>query len=124
MKVKIIDLLNRKAEGKSIPVKIKRDDEVFIYDKERNDYKAKHGWYYFFEDILVFSSLNEEVEVLDNKTIDEIYIDEDNYIHTDLGSFKGRKMDVAFVNKLNELTKLVNNLNNTDTSKETNCMSD
>ena len=70
--------------------------------------------------------LNYEVEILEDKTeeIEEIQADDNYYIHTELGSFKGRKMDIAFVNKFNELTKIVNKLNKQDTSKETNCMSD
>ncbi len=33
-------------------------------------------------------------------------------------------MDIAFVNKFNELVRVVNKLNKQDTVKETNCMTD
>lgn len=33
-------------------------------------------------------------------------------------------MDIVFVNKLNELTKIVNKLNKLDTATDTNCISD
>lgn len=70
--------------------------------------------------------LEQDFEILEDKTeeIEEIQVDDNYYIHTELGSFKGRKMDIAFVNKFNELTKIVNKLNKQDTSKETNCMTD
>lgn len=72
-------------------------------------------------DLLIYN-----FEILEDKTeeIEEIKVDRNNFIHTELGSFKGRKMDIAFVNKFNELTKIVNKQNKQDTSKETNCMTD
>lgn len=74
------------------------------------------------EDILLERVLDTEdlvqctFEILEDKTeeIEEIEVDSNNYIHTELGSFKGRKMDIAFVNKLNELTKIVNKLNSSE----------
>ena len=116
MKVKIIDILNRIAEGKNIPIKIKINDEVYIYDKEKNDYKVKHGGYYFFDDIALSNSLNEEVQILDNETngIEEIIC-----ITSDENT-----MIWICIQKINELVKAINKLNNQDTSKKTNCMTD
>lgn len=43
--------------------------------------------------------------------IDELNeVDRNNFVHTELGNFKGRKMDIAFVNKFNELVRAVNSL--------------
>lgn len=116
MKVKIIDILNRLAEGKNIPKKIKIYDEVYIYDKERNDYKVKHGCYYFFDDVDLCNSncLNDEVEILDNETNE---IEEITYITSDENT-------MICIQKINELVKAINKLNKQDTAKETNCMSD
>ena len=116
MKVKGIELFKMIADGKvnqhtRVSVDNYNDCSLdFVFEDGRN----------------IFKWLDEYFEILEDKTeeIEEIQVDDNYYIHTELGSFKGRKMDIAFVNKLNELTKIVNRLNKQDTSKETNCMTD
>ena len=64
-------------------------------------------------DALLKALLSEkDFEILEDKTeeIEEIQADDNYYIHTELGSFKGRKMDIAFANKINELARAVNSL--------------
>ena len=129
MKVKGIELMKMIADGKiKEGTKINRIDYYDIYK-----YVFKNGDLYFngTSDTLrnffkIKTILEQDFEILEDKTeeIEEIQADDNYYIHTELGSFKGRKMDIAFVNKFNELTKIVNKLNKQDTSKETNCMSD
>lgn len=46
-----------------------------------------------------------ENEYIDIQSIEEFEIDKNNYIQTELGAFKTRKMDIAFLNKINELAK-------------------
>lgn len=116
MKVKGIELFKMIVEGKvnqhtRVSVDNYNDCSLdFVFEDGRN----------------IFKWLDEYFEVLEDETeeIEEIQADDNYYIHTELGSFKGRKMDIAFVNKFNELTKIVNKLNKQDTSKETNCMTD
>ncbi len=58
--------------------------------------------------------------------IKEIEVDEHGgFIEPETKKWKGRKMDVAFANKLNELVRAVNKLNKQeDISKDINCMTD
>ena len=44
-------------------------------------------------------------------SIKEFEIDRNNYIQTNLGAFETRKMDVAFLNKINDLIQAVKQLN-------------
>lgn len=78
------------------------------------------------DDVTMRELLDLDFEILEDKTeeIEEFEVDDNYYIHTELGNFKGTRIDIAFVNKFNELTKIVNKLNKQDTSKETNCMTD
>ena len=50
-------------------------------------------------------------EIIDIDNIEEFEIDENNFIQTKLGAFKTRKMDIAFLNKINELVQAVKQLN-------------
>lgn len=116
MKVKGIELMQMIVDGKvNENTKVNIDNYYscsldFVFEDGRN----------------IFKWLDEDFEILEDKTeeIEEIEVDRNNFVHTELGNFKGRKMDIAFVNKFNELTKKVNKLNKQDTSKETNCMTD
>lgn len=132
--MKVIDLLNKIAKGEKVPQNIKFLQNIYGYEKDRKEYTTKTssgGWHTLLYDILVRHNILEliecEVEILEDKTeeIEEIQVDDNYYIHTELGSFKGRKMDIAFVNKFNELARTINKLNEPiNTSKETNCMSE
>lgn len=127
--MKVIDLLNKIANGEKPPKYILIVGHRYRFNEKTNDYDSDIGMSnkYLFRNMGILSELNEEIKILEDKTeeIEEIQVDRNNFIHTELGSFKGRKMDIAFVNKFNELTKIVNKLNKQqDTSKETNCMTD
>jgi len=133
MKVKIIDILNRIAEGKNIPIKIKINDEVYIYD------------------IALSNSLNDEVEILDNETneieelteieyheINGVGDEHDQYILSDNQKYICEAYDdveLVVIRKINELVRAVNKIQKeqvltkslniiSDCAKETNCMSD
>lgn len=133
MKVKIIDILNRIAEGKNIPIKIKINDEVYIYD------------------IALSNSLNDEVEILDNETneieelteieyheINGVGDEHDQYVLSDNQKYICEAYDdveLVVIRKINELVRAVNKIQKeqvltkslniiSDCAKETNCMSD
>ena len=55
---------------------------------------------------------NSKIEVLEDNTeeIEELKIDENGFIKTNNGAWQGRKLDVAFADKINELVKAVNKL--------------
>lgn len=65
-------------------------------------------------DNCTFEIVEDEIDIQDIKPFK---IDENNYIQTDLGAFKTRKMDIAFLNKINDLViglkQLDNKINNT-----------
>ena len=76
-KIRIIDLLNKIANGEEVPKKIIYRNNLFEYIRSLNDYqpddiKKYHGNYllhYLFEEEVNF--LNDEVEILDEKKIPE-----------------------------------------------------
>lgn len=120
MIVKGIELMQMIADGKikegQIINRLGNDGSVFKYEficgnLHYNGRTSTLTSFYKIKEIV-----KQNFEILEDKTeeIEEIEVDINNYIHTELGSFKGRKMDIAFVNKLNELTKIVNKLNSSE----------
>ena len=110
--MKVIDLLNRVANKTDIPKKIKCIGVTFKFN-ESGEYVGSCG-YTLFDFVGGMTCLNDEVEILDNETND---IEEITYITSDENT-------MICIQKINELVKAINKLNNQDTSKETNCMSD
>lgn len=106
MKVKGIELFKMIVEGKvnqhtRVSVDNYNDCSLdFVFEDSRN----------------IFKWLDEDFEILEDKTeeIEKIEVDRNNFVHTELGNFKGRKMDIAFANKINELVRAVNFLGGKD----------
>lgn len=68
MKTKIIDILNKIANGEEPPKKIVYDGFVYTYNNSRNDYETyidKFEREYLFDEYIVFDILNEPVEILE-----------------------------------------------------------
>lgn len=67
--MKIIDLLNKIANGEEVPKKIKYNNIILSYDKDLSDYYKYYGEYLFYhlfgKDKLDF--LNNEVEILEEE---------------------------------------------------------
>ena len=117
MKIKIIDLLNKIANGEELPKKIKLlcDDEIFIYEKEKDDYIGENGDGLFNECILDTISLeiylNDEVEIIEEpKKISKITMRaglvgsvENKIVNLDINI-------MALEDKTNELIDAVNEL--------------
>lgn len=141
--MKVIDLLNKIAKGEEIPKKILCDGIVYTYNPKQGDYYEIDSpiSLFLYENFGNSPStkiwlLSDNIEILEDKTeeIEEIQADDNYCIHTELGSFKGRKMDIAFVNKFNELVRAINQIKKdflaigvdyrNDCDKETNCMTD
>ena len=131
MKVKIIDILNRIAQEKNVPKKIKYYDVTYELQAERFDY-VDDKLNYLFDNVLMrygdylFQHLNDEVEILDNET-DEIkeLPRSDSYV-TQIEDNKNKINElVRAVNKIQKEQVLIKSLNIiSDCAKETNCMSD
>ena len=103
-KIKVIELLNKIANGEDLLKRIKIQDYVFELSK---DYEH----YYYNEDVEIthlinhnFSNLNEEVEILEDNTeeIEELKPVEDGITY--------RYEWSEIPNKINELVKAVNKL--------------
>lgn len=72
--MKIIDLLNKIAKGEEVPKRIKKHWEYeYKYDELRDEYcYMDHENKRFDEKWLIFSMINDEVEVMDNEEEKEI----------------------------------------------------
>ena len=116
--MKIIELLNKIANNEEVPKKIKVSCYEFEW-RERGRYYAnttKGNYQTLLQDWLNNANkLNSEVKIIEDEEIDiqsieEFGIDDNEYIKTKIGSFKTRKMDIAFLCKINELVKAVKQL--------------
>ena len=74
--MKIIELLNRIANGIDIPLQIKYDNDIWKYDEMARDYLLidKSGEEYLIcEELNLMYALNEEVEIIEeDKKIEKI----------------------------------------------------
>ena len=73
--MKVIDLLNKIANGEEVPKKIKWNDDILFYDKDSKDYcYEKDDVYTMFEDYVTSKILNDEVEIIEEpKKIEKLY---------------------------------------------------
>lgn len=127
-KVKGIELMQMIAEGKiDKKTRLIFDEESYEFNGDDivdDIYRSSIFTIYSIEEIL-----NMDFEILDisklaalargeleneMNNINEFEVDERGIIETEAGSFKGRKMDIAFANKINELARAVNSLGGKD----------
>lgn len=130
MKVKIIDILNRVAQEKNVPKKIKYYDVTYELQAERFDY-VDDELNYLFDNVLkygdyLFQHLNDEVEILDNETDEIKELPRSDSYYTQIEDNKNKINElVRAVNKIQKEQVLTKSLNIiSDCAKETNCMSD
>ena len=105
--IRVIDLLNKIANGEEVPKKIKYNDAEYIhidnycyFCEETNEILSQNTY-------AEFSRLNDEVEILDEEEfedIEEITI-RDKTIGFPNGEWTARNMDKAFSIKINQLIK-------------------
>ena len=72
--MKVIELLNRIANGIDIPLQIKYDNDIWKYDEMARDYLLidKSGEEYLIcEELNLMYALNEEVEVVEEEQEDK-----------------------------------------------------
>lgn len=113
-KIKVIELYQRLAKQENMPYKIKYYNDIYYLclDSLENVffYEAIKG-FQLMMNINSVQALNREVEILEDEEIEEIKVDDNNYIVTDNGTnLKGRAIDITFVNKINEIIDKVNKL--------------
>ena len=106
--MRIIDLLNKIANGEELPKKIKYDGYEWIFCKELNDYKKEYDEYtdWLFEEYNLINCLNDEIEIIEEdkpikklKLYTNYEILEDNIRTT---------REICF--KINEIIDRLNNL--------------
>ena len=99
-KIKIIDLLNKKANNEKMPKKFKYKNYIFELD-DVNEYTIDKEKQVAFTELIQFNlnNLNDEVEILEDNTEEIEELKETNYIL----SF----VEEEFFNKINELVKAV-----------------
>jgi hypothetical protein len=110
--IKIIDLLNKIANGEEFPKKVKFEDKIYTYYNEMTDYKNE-GYFLFdmISDGCVKDFLNDKVEIIEEQEeIDKLEIDDNGFIHTNNGAWKGRKLDVEFAKAINKLADEIKNI--------------
>ena len=111
MKIKIIDLLNKIANGEEAPKKIKCGNVELEYNEGCEDYYCYYGGGLFehkFSNCKNF--LNDDVEIIEeDKKIEKITVREKNLGFPN-GEWTARNMDKAFAIKINELIDEINNL--------------
>ena len=125
-KITVIELLNKIANGEEVPKKVKYGIRIYKFYKGENDYISyddeETKWcgqtllFNIMECHYITELLKTEVEILEDNTednteeIEEIEIDEKGFIHTNIGAWKGRKLDLAFADKINELARAYNKI--------------
>lgn len=126
-KVKGIELMQMIAEGKiDKKARLIFDEEIFQFDESDivdESYRSIFSIYDIEKilrmdfEILDISKLADLASgTLENEmnNINEFEVDERGIIETETGNWKGRKMDIAFANKINELVRAVNSLGGKD----------
>lgn len=119
--MKIIDLLNKIANGKEVPKGIRYKCENWFYDEKNQDYINNDSSTFLLSDLftddIITCFINDEVEIIEDKPkIDNILIQKnrevtgmkDSFVEGMLNHFYD--MDLEVREKMNEIIKVVNEL--------------
>ena len=107
--IKIIDLLNKIANGEEVPEKIKYRKKIFIYNKDNQCYIVEN--YNEYDDLNMSLSNHKgtdllyEAEILEEakKIPEKISINDNGTIGFPNGEWTARNMDKAFAMKINSI---------------------
>ena len=111
--MKVIDLLNKIANGEEAPKKIKYNNETFTIREEKDDYVSEKN---LFTDRYSLLDLNEEVEIIEeDKKIKRIQSCGDNLYSEYIGQWLVNKenyteYDELLMNKINEIIDKLNEM--------------
>ena len=103
-KIKVIELLNKIANGEEMPKEIKFDNEVFVYIDKWEQYVTKEEKIPLLRRICDYnySGLNDEVEILEEiEELDEWVTRRDGEVTQQ----EGKRLEMCY--KINELVKAV-----------------
>lgn len=108
MKISIYELLGLIKDDKA-PKKIRFKNEEWFWGYDTYTTigclgNTPDAQYSMFSRYRIDYCLNDKVEIIEEeKEIKKLGIDENDYLHSELGNWKMRKMDKAFAIKINEL---------------------
>ena len=117
-KIRVIDLLNKIANGEEVPKNIKVDDKYYKWCNSMKDYEEENSYKYLVEE-LETEELNDEVEIIEeDKKIKKILTyttpDDEDFAYED-----GDKphnvciyspIENLFIKKINEIIDEINKL--------------
>ncbi len=111
--MRVIDLLNKIANQKEIPIKVKWNYHIYTYDEHYDDYFEETTGLFQNEmsDGMLFKSLNDKVEIIEeDKEIEEIKIEQDSATHFYIRNEHGTKCGLTthsrlIAEKLNEVIR-------------------
>ena len=113
--MKVIDLLNKIANGEKLPETIKYRSGIYHKFNQSGYFYAK-SWEEetLLDNIQCTSDLTEKIEIIDpieeDKEIEEISINENGTLGFPNGNWTARNMDKAFAYKINQLVKALKEL--------------
>ena len=117
MKIKIIDLLVKIANGEQVPEKIKYENKIWEYDVYSNDYKGEDIWLFeeLFEYRRTIEFINDEIEIIkEPKKIEKIKSNGDEFYSDYIDAWINKNKTDAYceflMNKINELIDEINNI--------------
>lgn len=67
--MKVIDILNKIANGEEVPEKIKIGCSNLTLDEDKENYSYENSDEYYGNKLIHWFNLNEEVEIIENKKI-------------------------------------------------------
>lgn len=110
--ITIIQLIHLVANDDKKPYQVKYEGNIYTWDCLNHYVDRKDGTSLFCSCVKDYKDfLNDTVEIIEKQEeIDKLEIDENGFIHTNNGSWKGRKLDVAFAETINKLIDKVKNI--------------
>ena len=118
MKIKIIDLLNKIANGEKLPKKIKFHGSIFELKRKYSyceDYYSKGLRFLFNDEWALTNNLNDEVEIIEEeKEIEKIKSNGIDFYSDCINVWISKEETVAYceflMNKVNEVIDAVNEI--------------
>jgi len=105
--MKVIDLLNKIANGEDVPKKIKFLDKQYTFEEEYKKY-YRHGVISdsFEDDWYIFKILNDEVEIIEDTPKEDKKIEK-----LDISGLCNTEITLKYFHKLNEIIDFINRKN-------------
>ena len=112
--MKVIDLLNKIANGEGVPL-IKYREKILHWNKEKDRFEDKYGMNTLYE--IDFSELNDEIEVIEDKKIEkletydiagDIFLEDCCFKYIPIDKEKLTANEQVFVNKINKIIDYIN----------------